>query len=134
MPLPSAIPQAAKRWFNPRVLPLTERVPPFAVVEHVGRRSGRTYRTPVVAMARRRLDGGVDAVFALPYGPRVDWVRNGEAAGGFALVRKGERYRLDDLRLVHGPDAMALLPWFPRYFLGALGTEDVLLARPRRVS
>ncbi|WP_284294786.1 hypothetical protein [Luteimicrobium album] len=76
----------------------------------------------------------MEAVFALPYGPRVDWVRNGEAAGGFALVRKGERYRLDDLRLVHGPDAMALLPWFPRYFLGALGTEDVLLARPRRVS
>ena len=134
MPLPSSIPQGAKRWFNPHVMPLAERFPPFAVVEHTGRRSGKAYRTPVVAMARRRLDGRVDAVFALPYGPGVDWVRNGEAAGELTLVRKGVRYRLGDFRLVHGPDALALLPWFPRYFLGSMGTEDVLLARVRRES
>ena len=133
MPLPSSIPQNAKRWFNPYVMPLTERFAPFAVVEHVGRKSGHAYRTPVVAMARRRLDGGVDAVFALPYGPGVDWVRNGQAAGGLTIVRKHVRYRVDDLRLVHGPEALPLLPWFPRYFLGSLGTEDVLLARPHRV-
>jgi hypothetical protein len=134
MPLPMAIPQKGGRRFNPRILPVAERVPPFAVVEHVGRRSGRTYRTPVMAMARRRLDGGIDVVVALPYGPGVDWVRNGEAAGGLTLVRQGVRYDLDDLRLVHGPDSLPLLPWFPRTFLGALGTEDVLLARPRRAS
>lgn len=132
MPMPASVPQYAKRWFNPYVLPVAERLAPFAVVEHSGRRSHRAYRTPVVALARRRAGGGVDAVFALPYGPGVDWARNGQAAGGFALVRKHVRYRLDDLRLVHGDEALALLPWGVRHFLGALGTEDVLLARVRR--
>ncbi|MGC5168502.1 hypothetical protein [Luteimicrobium sp. DT211] len=134
MPLPMSIPEKGGRRFNPRIMPVAERVPPLGVIEHVGRRSGRTYRTPVMAMARRRLDGGVDAVFALPYGSRVDWVRIGETAGTLTLVRKGVHYRLDDLRLVHGPEALALLPWFPRTFLGPLGTEDVLLARPHRAS
>lgn len=43
----------------------------LAEVEHVGRRSGRTYRNPVNAFR-----DGDHVTFALTYGRRVDWLRN----------------------------------------------------------
>lgn len=42
---------ALPRLLNPLVLPLTRRVPPLAVLHHKGRRSGRSYDTPVQAYA-----------------------------------------------------------------------------------
>ena len=54
-----------------------------AVVVHRGRRSGRTYRTPV------HLDRVGDSfVIALAYGPGTEWVRNVLANGG-AVVEMG---------------------------------------------
>ncbi|PJI94467.1 nitroreductase family deazaflavin-dependent oxidoreductase [Luteimicrobium subarcticum] len=132
MPLPQSIPQAAKR-FNPHVLALARHRPPFAVVYHEGRTTGRRYRTPVIVFARPRDDGEVDALFALPYGPRVDWVRNGEAAGRLLLERADVVYVLDDLRTQHGDEAMAQVPDPARTFLTTLGTRDVLLARVRHL-
>ena len=42
-----------------------------SVIEHVGRKSGRTYETPVdVIETTTRL------LIALPYGARTDWLRN----------------------------------------------------------
>jgi deazaflavin-dependent oxidoreductase (nitroreductase family) len=52
----------------------------FAEVEHVGRRSGRTFRNPVNAFRE-----GDRVTFALTYGSRVDWLRNSRAAGGCRL-------------------------------------------------
>src|SRR3954452_3417920 len=49
---------------------------PFALVRHVGRRSGRAYATPLVVA---RVAGGF--VVELTYGPDVDWYRNITAAG-----------------------------------------------------
>jgi deazaflavin-dependent oxidoreductase (nitroreductase family) len=56
-----------------------------AVVEHVGRTSGTTYRTPVQAV-----DTDVGFVIALPYGTGADWVRNVLAAGA-AVITKDDR-------------------------------------------
>lgn len=133
MPLPMAIPRTGGRRFNPHFVPVARRVPPFAVVHHVGRRSGRRFRTPVVAVARPRDGGGggVDVVVALPYGPGVDWVRNGQAAAALVLERRSHAYHLDDLRVLHGDDALAVLPVAVRAVLVPLGTRDVLLARVR---
>jgi deazaflavin-dependent oxidoreductase (nitroreductase family) len=58
---------------------------PFTIVRHRGRRSGRTYETPIMVA---RL--GSDFVVELTYGDRVQWYRNVVAAGGCELVR-GDR-------------------------------------------
>ncbi len=85
------------------------RVPPFAVIHHAGRRSGRAYRTPVVAFASR---GGADGVPAagspLPWGADVDWCRNILAAGSYELTRRGRRYRVDEAHLVDADEARRL--------------------------
>jgi deazaflavin-dependent oxidoreductase (nitroreductase family) len=70
-------------------------VPPWAVVIHQGRRSGRTYRTPVVAFRR-----GERIVIAVLYGEESDWVRNVLAAGGGEIERLGRRRVLGNPRLV----------------------------------
>ncbi|MDQ6777721.1 MAG: nitroreductase family deazaflavin-dependent oxidoreductase [Actinomycetota bacterium] len=63
-------------------------LPPWAVICHRGRRSGRTYRTPVLAFKRdRRL------AVAVLYGEESDWVRN-VLAGGGQVVRAGRTYDL----------------------------------------
>jgi deazaflavin-dependent oxidoreductase (nitroreductase family) len=70
--------------------------PPWAVIVHRGRRSGRVYRTPVVASARR----GRFRV-AILYGERSDWVLN-LLAGGGQVVRRGRTYPLIDPRVESG--------------------------------
>jgi len=80
-----------KRTFNPWIL-RSAGAPHslLAVVEHVGRRSGSVYATPVIV---RPVPDGF--VFALTYGPGVDWYRNLLAAGSCTLRWRGEAYKLD---------------------------------------
>jgi len=83
--------QFNKRTFNPWILrPAGTQRSPFAVVEHAGRRSGAAYATPVIA---RPVQDGF--VFALTYGPGVDWYRNILAAGSCTLRWRGKGYRLE---------------------------------------
>jgi deazaflavin-dependent oxidoreductase (nitroreductase family) len=78
-----------RRVTNPIMERVGSHVAPWAVIIHQGRRSGRTYRTPVVAFV-----GGGSVTVALPYGRDSDWVKNLIAAGGGSLVRRGRRYTL----------------------------------------
>src|SRR5256885_12487134 len=69
-------------------------LPPWVVIVHRGRRSGRLYRTPVNGYRR----GDQLAVVVL-YGVQSDWVRNVLAAGG-RVVRAGRTYELRRPRIV----------------------------------
>ena len=77
MPLPRAIARFNKRVTNRFIEPVARRSSGFAVVHHVGRRSGASYSTPVNLFA---LQGHV--IVALTYGPAADWVQNVLATGG----------------------------------------------------
>ena len=70
-------------------------LPPWAVMLHRGRRSGRPYRTPVLAFRQDRT-----LVVALIYGEESDWLRNLAAAGGGQVVRGGRTYELGTPRVV----------------------------------
>jgi deazaflavin-dependent oxidoreductase (nitroreductase family) len=60
---------------------------PFALVRHVGRRSGKPYQTPILVVPVA--DG---FVIALTYGPKVDWYRNVVAADGCRIVWHAREY------------------------------------------
>jgi deazaflavin-dependent oxidoreductase (nitroreductase family) len=94
---------------------------PVAVVEHRGRRSGRRYRTPVLAF---RVDGGY--LVALFYGDDRDWVRNVLAAGACTLERGGRRVELTAPRLLDAGDGMTLVPLPMRPALRLLRVRRVL--------
>ena len=73
-----------------------------ALLRHTGRRSGKSYTTPLMAM--RTSDG---FVIALPYGTNVDWLRNVQAAGRAPLQLRGGVYEVADPVIV---DAATALP------------------------
>ena len=100
--------------------PLAPWLPGFGVVVHVGRKSGREYRTPVNVFRHR---GGY--VIALTYGCGADWVRNVEAAGACELITRGRRYRLSGPRIVHDANRR-LVPQPVRVALHLLNVADFL--------
>jgi deazaflavin-dependent oxidoreductase (nitroreductase family) len=100
-------------------------LPGFAMITHVGRRSGRTRDTPV-----NLFRSGDRYVVALTYGRDSQWVRNVLAAGGCEARTRGRRLRLTDPEIVHDP-SRALVPAPVRAVLGAIDVEDFLTLRPR---
>lgn len=95
-PVLTAVRRMNRRFMNPRQLRSAGQPGAYAaVVRHVGRSSGRRYRTPVVAVP-------ADDAFlvVLPYGPGADWVRNVLAAGGAEVEHEGEVLAVDRPTLV----------------------------------
>jgi deazaflavin-dependent oxidoreductase (nitroreductase family) len=84
---------------NPVQLQYAWLVPPWAVIVHRGRRTGRTYRTPVNAYKR-----GHTIAIVILYGVQSDWVRN-VLAGGARVVRGGRTYELLSPRIVDADQA-----------------------------
>jgi deazaflavin-dependent oxidoreductase (nitroreductase family) len=92
-----------KRVLNPAMMRLAGRRHWYAaVIRHVGRRSGKSYATPVVA---ERIEGGF--LVPLPYGTGVDWLRNVLATGRATVVAGGRTYEVVAPEVL---DAAAALP------------------------
>jgi deazaflavin-dependent oxidoreductase (nitroreductase family) len=89
-------------------------VPPLAIVRHVGRKSGRQYRTPVVAFR-----SAAGFVIPMTYGRDVDWARNIVSAHGCEVVQMGQRTRLRNPRIVGFKAAEPHLPGVVRAALRA---------------
>jgi deazaflavin-dependent oxidoreductase (nitroreductase family) len=116
-----------RRVVNPLVRPLSGRLPLWSLVEHVGRRSGKVYRTPVSAF--RTVDG---FAVLLPYGENRDWVKNLEAAGGGRITERGKVYDVSDPQIVATAEAVPLLPQPWRTIVGLLRTPSTLLLTAAR--
>ncbi|MFF7245956.1 nitroreductase family deazaflavin-dependent oxidoreductase [Embleya sp. NPDC008237] len=101
MPMPRWWGHVNKRMFNPRAIAGGK----WPVLTHVGRTSGRTYRTPLDA---HPVDGGY--LFVPVYGSGSDWVRNVLAADGARLRAGGKEMRLAAPRLVGAAEAFQALP------------------------
>ncbi|OBG92296.1 peptidase [Mycobacterium sp. E3251] len=102
------MPQGLAR-FNRRVTNPVQRLwagwlPPFAIVEHVGRRSGKPYRTPVNVFSAD-VDGKPGVAILLTYGPDRDWLKNLTAAGGGRMRRNGKGFGIADPRVVTKAEA-----------------------------
>jgi deazaflavin-dependent oxidoreductase (nitroreductase family) len=95
-----------KRWvaaFNLAVtnritIRFAARVPGFGVLSHVGRKSGKLYRTPVNVF--RAPEG---FLIALTYGRESEWGKNVLVAGGCELETRGVRYLRSAPTIVHDP-------------------------------
>jgi deazaflavin-dependent oxidoreductase (nitroreductase family) len=117
-----------KRWVAAFNLAVTNRItsrfaaqlPGFGILSHVGRKSGRVYRTPVNVF---RVPDGF--LIALTYGRESEWVRNVLAANGCQLETCRERYLLSAPTIVHDP-ARRRFPLLVRTILGIIGANDFM--------
>jgi deazaflavin-dependent oxidoreductase (nitroreductase family) len=126
MPLPKRLAKFNLVVTNRVLGPLARWLPGFAVVEHVGRRSGTVRHSPVNLFRH-----GDRFVIALTYGAGSEWVRNVQAAGEFTVITRGRRRPLTEPELVHD-ERRALVPAPVRLALGALDVNDFLVSRAAR--
>jgi deazaflavin-dependent oxidoreductase (nitroreductase family) len=99
-------------------------VPLWVLLRHQGRRSGRLYATPVVALP---VPGG----FAIPlaFGEGADWYRNIMTSGGATIRRHGTEHRLGDPAAIDPDSAASPFPAWQRPVFRALGIRRFLVLR-----
>jgi len=104
MQLPQGLARFNRHVTNPIQRMWAGWLPPFAILEHVGRRSGATYRTPVNAFDAT-VDGKPGVAILLTYGPDRDWLKNLKAAGGGRIRRNGKTFGITDPQVVSRAEA-----------------------------
>ncbi|MGA9507250.1 MAG: nitroreductase family deazaflavin-dependent oxidoreductase [Candidatus Sulfotelmatobacter sp.] len=95
-----------KRWLAKINIAFTNRItglfagwlPGFGILTHVGRKSGKVYRTPINVF---RASNGF--IIALTYSSQSEWVKNVLAAGGCELKTRGKKYQLSVPKVVRDP-------------------------------
>ena len=122
MHLPRALARINRRVVNPVQLRYAGIIPWHGIVGHRGRRTGRSYRTPVLVFRRT---GGFSVIVG--YGVDSDWVRNLLAGGGGELQHRRQQYTLSAPLLVRGSEAYGALPAVIRVIARLAGVEAVLL-------
>lgn len=120
------LPQRLAR-FNRHVTNPVQRLwagwaPGMGVLEHVGRRSGRVYRTPLMVFSTEE---GV--AILLTYGPDRDWLKNLNAAGGGRLLRHGRSHTVGNPQVMTRDEAAAHITGPARRVFPKLPFETALL-------
>jgi deazaflavin-dependent oxidoreductase (nitroreductase family) len=118
-PFKNAVRVFNKHVLNPVMMNLAGRKHWYAaVIRHTGRRSGKSYTTPVVA--DRVADG---FILPLPYGARVDWLRNVLAAGRATVTVGGETFDVIAPEIIDAATAMPQLSPRRRHALQRYGID-----------
>src|SRR5215469_1713875 len=116
----------SKRWLAKINIALTNRItslfagwlPGFGILTHVGRKSGKVYRTPVNVF---RAPNGF--IIALRYSSECEWVKNVLAAGGCERKTRGRMYRMAAPKIVRDPSRRRF-PFNIRFVLAIVGADE----------
>ena len=117
-----------KRWLAKINIALTNRItglfagwlPGFGILTHVGRKSGKVYRTPINVF---RASNGF--IIALTYSGQSEWVKNVLAAGGCELKTRGRKYQLSAPKVVRDPSRKRF-PFPVRLVLRTVGANEYM--------
>jgi deazaflavin-dependent oxidoreductase (nitroreductase family) len=117
-----------KRWLAKINIAFTNRItglfadwlPGFGILTHVGRKSGKVYRTPVNVFR-----GSNGFIIALTYSSQSEWVKNVLAAGGCELKTRGKKYQLSTPNVVRDPTRQRF-PIPVRVILRVVGADEYM--------
>jgi deazaflavin-dependent oxidoreductase (nitroreductase family) len=93
----------------------------FAILSHTGRKSGKLYKTPIIA---EPVENGF--VIALTYGRKVDWLANVLAKGSCSLYWKEKEYCLSKPEFVDNRTGLKAFPPPLNKVLGNIGIKYFL--------
>jgi len=120
MPMPRLMARLNRAGVNRLLRRIAPRMPGLGVVVHRGRRSGRTYRTPVAVVPT-----STGPVIGLFYGSQSDWVKNVLAAGELELLTTGRTLHFGSPRIYHD-ESRAGFGVVPRQILRLFRVSDFL--------
>jgi deazaflavin-dependent oxidoreductase (nitroreductase family) len=117
-----------KRWLAKVNIAFTNRItglfagwlPGFGILTHVGRKSGKVYRTPINVF--RAPEG---FLVALTYSSQSEWVKNVLAAGGCELKNRGKKYQLSVPKIVRD-STRKRFPFPVRLVLRTVGADEYM--------
>jgi deazaflavin-dependent oxidoreductase (nitroreductase family) len=124
MQLPQSLARFNRRVTNPIQRLWAGWAPTFGILEHVGRKSGKTYRTPLSVFST---DDGV--AIMLTYGPDRDWLKNLTAAGHAQIRRHGKTIQVTDPRVVTKSEAAEHVTGVMRRPFARLPFEQAVLLK-----
>lgn len=122
MPLPRALARFNRHATNRVLGRLADVTPPWAWVEHRGRRSGSVYRTPVWVW-----NTNTGYMIALTYGLETEWLKNVQAAGGCRIEQRGRPVSVANPRVVGLDRVLPQLPRLLRPVMRVLRIKNWLL-------
>lgn len=126
MQLPQGLARFNRHVTNPIQRMWAGWLPSFGIVEHVGRRSGKSYRTPVNVFSTE-VNRKPGVAILLTYGPDRDWLKNLAAAGGGRLRSRGKTVDIADPRVVSKAEAAAYVTRGVRRVFARLPFEQAVL-------
>jgi deazaflavin-dependent oxidoreductase (nitroreductase family) len=97
---------------------------PFSIVTSVGRKTGKTYETPIIVQPTK--DG---FMIELTYGDQVQWYKNVRAAGTCLITYKTVEYRIVGFEPVDAATGLAAFPPSQRRILTLLRRSHFVLFR-----
>ena len=124
MQLPQWLARVNRRVTNPVQRIWAGYLPMMGILEHVGRNSGKPYRTPLIVFST-----GDGVAIHLTYGPDRDWLKNLTAAGSGELTRRGTTFRVVDPRIVTKAEAAHHVTGAARFLFVRLPFDNSVLLR-----
>lgn len=126
MQLPQWLARMNRHAMNPVQRLWAGRLPGFGILEHVGRKSGKTYRTPLNVFPT---DDGV--AILLSYGPDRDWLKNITAADGARVQRMGRTIEVTGPRVMPKSEAATHVTGISRVIFPRLPFDSAVLLTRR---
>jgi len=123
MPIPRAVARANRVGLNRITRRFAGRIPPFILVTHTGRTSGKHYTVPL--MAFRSSDAADQFIIALTYGETTDWQKNIQAGGPASITSRGTTFPIRELHTADRANERAAIPWFVHRVLNLIGADRV---------
>jgi len=126
MPLPARLARINKRITNRISGRFAGKLPPFAIVQHVGRKSGKSYTTPVMVFRRE-----AEFIIVLTYGLETEWCKNVLAAQEATLIYRRALHDVVEPAIIPRSSVDRSLPRVVRFVLNRAHVEYSLLLRER---
>jgi deazaflavin-dependent oxidoreductase (nitroreductase family) len=117
--------QFNKHFFNKITLKFAgHRGSPFSIVKHRGRKTGKSYSTPVVTIR-------TEDRFYIPltYGENVDWLKNVLHASDCIIQSRGDSILMTMPQVVNASNAIIMFPQFQRKLFRFFRVEKFLEVR-----
>jgi deazaflavin-dependent oxidoreductase (nitroreductase family) len=124
MQLPQWLARFNRYFTNPIQRLWAGWAPGMGILEHVGRKSGKQYRTPLNVFPTE--DG---VVIVLTYGPDRDWLKNITATGGAHMKRLGKTIELVDPVVMPKAEAAQSVKVLWRPIVARMPFEQAVLLR-----
>lgn len=124
MQLPQWLARFNRHFTNPIQRMWAGWAPTFGILEHVGRKSGTPYRTPLNVFSTE--DG---VAIMLTYGPNRDWLKNIVSTNGGRMRRYGKTFELTEPRVMSKAEAAPSVKGLWRPIFARLPFEQAVLLK-----